>query len=899
MFLGIAMGDKIYKLDTLSLSSDPISRLSGVNELRASDWWILERSESENVDCPLWKEQYLTQQIDAILAENVSANPTSLIYKETRDLIEGTAHHSWKIDYESLSSRIMHDVSCRYNFNTMAYKDKWEYSRANHSHDYSLIACYPHVTYDDVVKAYAPNTQIMTYNIARGGHSKIRDPKFDLMRTISTIKRGQPTIICLQEVDMSCSTTGSLDFLATIKTYLGPSWNCAYMPTINLGADRGGGQHGIGMLYQGSAISVSNLSIGNDYRNEMRGMQIAEFDEFVVANVHPTGGASDNEEAISCRNANLSAIHTHFTANTYDGKAIFIAGDWNDTPENVLKIMTDYVVISNVKMTTTMDNKTYDFIIADKAHAHNVYNIKNYIIDDLIASDHKPSTTSFFYNDDYTKLDEWLASMKIWKLSAWEEVKSNGRWNYKVLHKDYVPTQYDIYYPHIEFPKYRELEIGEMRFFGRNSLPTIDDKTNPRIDETGLLYDSEYDAYWAYPNGQTISCQTFEFQDACKIYGNDRKDGNDTSFTIPLLDKFFRCCYPGMTHTTHSVNYIVNSIVNTKCDVLVAIDVGGDQGCIKDQLAAQMEAFINEIVIHYLHRSSIADVDLRIAIYGYGNSETDEEKTRLQINRFVSTIADAVTQATNLVVSTKTNKETSTYQYVRQMLTEVSWRKDAHKLLFAFTGVSTKMGSVAVQMDIQDKLKSLGVKLYICCDPTTVTMYENIVKRNICSYLSIKHSDLINGSSTFAQVVDEINNFGIERLEYKQEQTTTTADVVPLQYFASQTSVPNHSHRLVDPTTIGPDGSSSIQIIDDFILSGSIYGTSTVDQSTKLTHSGGMPRSVENGDHDAYLTELSIDLKEWGSTSHTTFTDFSDSSINIDTYPTHQHMPAIVYVGKR
>lgn len=71
----------------------------------------------------------------------------------------------------------------------MAYREKWQYSHANHRHDYSIVACTPHVTYDDVVNAYSPNVQIMSYNTSRAGYGKNNNASFDILKTISTIKR--------------------------------------------------------------------------------------------------------------------------------------------------------------------------------------------------------------------------------------------------------------------------------------------------------------------------------------------------------------------------------------------------------------------------------------------------------------------------------------------------------------------------------------------------------------------------------------------------------------------------------------------------------------------------------------------------------------------------------------
>lgn len=79
--------EKTYVLDVLSLSSDPISRLSGVNELCANDNWILERNQQDDVDDPLLREQH-DSKISAILGENYKSHPESYIYKETLKRID-------------------------------------------------------------------------------------------------------------------------------------------------------------------------------------------------------------------------------------------------------------------------------------------------------------------------------------------------------------------------------------------------------------------------------------------------------------------------------------------------------------------------------------------------------------------------------------------------------------------------------------------------------------------------------------------------------------------------------------------------------------------------------------------------------------------------------------------
>lgn len=517
-----------YVLDILSLSSNPISRLSGVNELCANDNWIIERT-GNYYDFCLVKDDDAEH---AICADNpIDETAQSYILKETTHTIDDVDHYSLQLTYEQLSNQLLNDISARFGFNTMAYREKWQYARANHSHDYSMVKCVPHVSYDDVVNAYIPNTQIMSYNTSRAGYGKMNNSSFDILKTISVIKRKAATIICLQQVDNNNSNTGSLYFLDKIKSCLGSNWNAYYTDITTFDADSGGGTSGLGILCKGptpktnASGTVPFVSVNNTK------MQIAEFEDFVVANVDLPADADETW---------LTSIKRHFDENAYDGKAIFISGCWNKTPEQVLGTLSNFTIITKQEP-TNIDSEVHDFILIDKQHYNALHNMSNSIVDDLVASDHKPTCSLFFYNSDYTKLDEWIASMEIWALSSWEEEKQGKYSKYKVKHNDYVPTRYDIFYPHINFPSYQRCQVGEVQLVARWHMPTNEDKQqygNPFADETGFLYDDQNNGYWAYPQGQTITCHTFEFQEICKIYGNDDKSGNDTSFTLPCLSNY-------------------------------------------------------------------------------------------------------------------------------------------------------------------------------------------------------------------------------------------------------------------------------------------------------------------------------------------------------------------------
>ena len=127
-------------------------------------------------------------------------------------------------------------------------------------------------------------------------------------------------------------------------------------------------------------------------------------------------------------------------------------------------------------------------------------------------------------------LSEYIGTVAIWQTSSVYTGRDSR--NRAVYEDRYVEVSSDIYMPHIIFPKYAQPDIGELRFLARNSCPAC--------NSNYLVYDSQHEGYWAYPRGQTIACAADEFQDACRVYGNNGKTGRETSFNIPCLSNFLR-----------------------------------------------------------------------------------------------------------------------------------------------------------------------------------------------------------------------------------------------------------------------------------------------------------------------------------------------------------------------
>lgn len=103
-------------ISVLDWLSQPVSHLSSIDQISATDTYIIERNHGSG---------------------------TSL------------EHFNKKLTYSNLSARVLNDISARLNFNTMAYKDVWEYDLKSHEHEYSLVDVFPQYTSSDVIDQYS------------------------------------------------------------------------------------------------------------------------------------------------------------------------------------------------------------------------------------------------------------------------------------------------------------------------------------------------------------------------------------------------------------------------------------------------------------------------------------------------------------------------------------------------------------------------------------------------------------------------------------------------------------------------------------------------------------------------------------------------------------------------
>lgn len=220
-----------------------------------------------------------------------------------------------------------------------------------------------------VIEGEKPQLKVMTYNIAAGANNF----KVDLKKTAETIKKINPDIIGIQEVDKLTGRSGKIDqgkILAELTGY-----NIVYGKAI----DHDGGEYGIAVLTKHQIKESHQISLPSIDEQRIALITTIDVPNFpapiTYINTH-----LDWHENPTERMNQIYAIDEH----QLDIRGIkILGGDFNDTKEsNVIKQLGRYwesVIPEN------MDNRTWpavnpevgiDNIFTNKAQK---WNVKTYI----------------------------------------------------------------------------------------------------------------------------------------------------------------------------------------------------------------------------------------------------------------------------------------------------------------------------------------------------------------------------------------------------------------------------------------------------------------------------------------------------------------------------------------
>ncbi len=217
---------------------------------------------------------------------------------------------------------------------------------------------------------------IMTYNIRHGAGM---DNRWNPARPADVVRKFEPDVLCLQEVDRHTGRSFGADEPAMLAHFLDPLGHWAFVKSI----DYGGGEYGNALLAREKPLSIIRCPLPGVH--EGRSVIACEFGPYVVATLH----ASLHDET------RLQSVDTLVRlARTFD-KPLFITGDWNAKPDSPFldALREAFAILSPTDLGTCPADKPracIDYVAVDNVHADAVRVREAFVADEPLASDHRP-----------------------------------------------------------------------------------------------------------------------------------------------------------------------------------------------------------------------------------------------------------------------------------------------------------------------------------------------------------------------------------------------------------------------------------------------------------------------------------------------------------------------------
>lgn len=218
------------------------------------------------------------------------------------------------------------------------------------------------------------NEQLMTYNVRNGAGM---DGVTDYARTASVIMQEKPDVVAVQELDSVTGRSKGAYVLGELAKLTG--MHATYAPAI----DYDGGKYGIGILSKKQPLHVYRYALPG--REEARALLVVEFRKYVYACMHLSLTEED-------RIASLPIIRE---ATSGFDKPVFIAGDWNDTPDSpfMKELEKDFLVLSDTNAPTfpaDSASTTIDYIAVRKDTRVYYQALTPFVPKARVESDHRP-----------------------------------------------------------------------------------------------------------------------------------------------------------------------------------------------------------------------------------------------------------------------------------------------------------------------------------------------------------------------------------------------------------------------------------------------------------------------------------------------------------------------------
>lgn len=222
-------------------------------------------------------------------------------------------------------------------------------------------------------KPEVKEVRLMTYNVKNGLGM---DDSTAYARTASVILKVNPDVVAIQELDSVTGRSGGAYVLGELAKET--KMHDTYAPAI----DFEGGKYGIGILSKEEPVNVYRHALPG--REEARTMLLVEFPHYIYACMHLS---LTEEDAM----ASLPIIREE-TARFQ--KPVFIAGDWNVTPDMpfIQDIQQEFTFLTDTTQFTfpaDTPDCTLDYIAARKAGV-DLIEYASHVVEAPVESDHRP-----------------------------------------------------------------------------------------------------------------------------------------------------------------------------------------------------------------------------------------------------------------------------------------------------------------------------------------------------------------------------------------------------------------------------------------------------------------------------------------------------------------------------
>jgi len=215
---------------------------------------------------------------------------------------------------------------------------------------------------------------ILTYNVR---NCRGLDNKTDYIRVADIIKRINPHLVAIQELDSATQRSGGvvvLDVLASeTKMY----------PVYGASIPYQGGKYGVGILSREKPLKWRSVPLPG--REENRSVLIVEFENYIFCSTHFSLTEEDRLKSVEILNSLFIG----------SPKAVFLAGDFNAPPESevLTNLQTRWQLLNNpADPTIPADNprRCIDFIFRFKTENTSTIIQKSIVEKEPVASDHLP-----------------------------------------------------------------------------------------------------------------------------------------------------------------------------------------------------------------------------------------------------------------------------------------------------------------------------------------------------------------------------------------------------------------------------------------------------------------------------------------------------------------------------